>query len=254
AVTSGGAITAPTSSNTINGIVINSQAISNVSTLNLSGAITGATATNTINGAIINGSTQTFAANSITDTGALSIATGGNGNLTLTPNGTGQTIISSDSDSGVYIGSTGNTPAVLSVNGGIGSNAAFNVNNVNSGDLITASSSGVTKFTVAGNGDLTATGTVSVGQGGTGLTTFGGANTLLYTTTADNLASVTNGTTGQYLRATTGGAPAFATITSGEITNTDFLVKVPGTTAANTIAPTAASVVALTVKGTNNAS
>ena len=98
--------------------------------------------------------------------------------------------------------------------------------------------------------NLTSTGTVGVNQGGTGVTTFGGANTLLYTSAADTLAWVTNGTTGQYLRATTNGAPAFANILSSEITNNDFLVRVPAATANNTVAPTANGVVSMTLTGT----
>jgi fibronectin-binding autotransporter adhesin len=98
--------------------------------------------------------------------------------------------------------------------------------------------------------NLTSTGTVSVSQGGTGLTSLGGDNTLLFTTSADTLSWITNGTTGQYLRATTGGAPAFATISSSEITNDDFLVRVPASTADNTVAPSANDVVSLTLTGT----
>ena len=52
-LTIAGGITAATSS-TINGVSINSGAVSGVSTLGLTGAITGATSTNTINGLIIN--------------------------------------------------------------------------------------------------------------------------------------------------------------------------------------------------------
>jgi hypothetical protein len=48
------AIIAPTSSNTINGLIINSGALSGISTLSMSGAITSATSGNTINGLIIN--------------------------------------------------------------------------------------------------------------------------------------------------------------------------------------------------------
>ena len=40
------------------------------------------------------------------------------------------------------------------------------------------------------------TGTLAVGDGGTGLTTFGGANTILYTTAADALTSITAGANG----------------------------------------------------------
>ncbi|MCX7929057.1 MAG: hypothetical protein N2558_05260, partial [Patescibacteria group bacterium] len=48
------AITAPTSGDTINGLVINSGALSGITTINMSGAITAATSTNTINGLVIN--------------------------------------------------------------------------------------------------------------------------------------------------------------------------------------------------------
>src|SRR6185369_12944897 len=77
-----------------------------------------------------------------------------NNNLTLTPNGSGNIVLTSDSDSGVFIGSSANTPAPLSISGGIGSNGAFIINQTNSGDIIDASASGITKFVVANNGDL----------------------------------------------------------------------------------------------------
>lgn len=52
------------------------------------------------------------------------------------------------------------------------------------------------------------TGTLAVGDGGTGVTTFGGVNTILYTTAADTLASVAAGTDGQILTSVSG-VPTF---------------------------------------------
>ena len=132
--------------------------------------IIAANTTNTINGLSINGSTQTLSANNFSDSGALTIATGANTNLTLTPGGSGNTILSSDFNTGVLIGSSSNTIAPLSVSGGIGNNAAAIINQTNSGDIFTASASGTTKFTIANNGNLTATGTLT---GLTGLTSSG---------------------------------------------------------------------------------
>ena len=121
--------------------------------LNLGGIISAAT-TNTINGLSINGATQTLSANNFSDSGALTIATGGNGNLTLTPNGFGNTVLTSTFQSGVLIGNANNTLAPLSVTGGIGGNAAAIINQTNSGDIFTASASGVTAFsTIANNGN-----------------------------------------------------------------------------------------------------
>ncbi len=53
-LTTTGAITAPTTVNTINSAIVNGGALSGITTLGLSGAITGATATNTINSVVIN--------------------------------------------------------------------------------------------------------------------------------------------------------------------------------------------------------
>jgi hypothetical protein len=61
---------------------------------------------------------------------------------------------------------------------------------------------------------LTTNAAVTVAQGGTGLTTFGGANTVLYTTAADALNSVAaSSAAGQFLQTTaSGGAPSWKTI------------------------------------------
>src|SRR6056297_818518 len=55
---------------------------------------------------------------------------------------------------------------------------------------------------------------IDVQYGGTGLSTFGGTNTVLYTSTADNLEAVPTSTAdGQFLQTTTaGGAPTWKTI------------------------------------------
>lgn len=50
---------------------------------------------------------------------------------------------------------------------------------------------------------------VTVAGGGTGVATFGGAYTLLYTSAADTLTSLANSTTGSFLMANTGAAPSW---------------------------------------------
>lgn len=60
-ITSAGAFSGPTATNTINGLVINAGALSGITTLSLSGAITGATSTNTINGLVFSSGNATLA-------------------------------------------------------------------------------------------------------------------------------------------------------------------------------------------------
>jgi len=76
-----------------------------------------------------------------------------NEDFTVEPNGTGDIILTSNYDSAVLVGSSANTPAVLSVSGGIGNNAAFIVDQRNSGNIFTASASGITKFFIDNNGN-----------------------------------------------------------------------------------------------------
>ena len=67
-------------------------------------------------------------------------------------------------------------------------------------------------------------GTLPVARGGTGVTTFGGTNTLLYTSAADTLSSITAGSNGQLLLGVTSGAPAFSTMSNdATITNAGVL-------------------------------
>ncbi len=140
------------------------------------------TATPTISGLITATSGVSVAAGqSYTGAGAVTLSSGANGLLTLTPNGTANTVISSDFDSGTTIGTaiTGEFP--LLVRSGIGSNAALAVDQLNSGDIFTASASGVTKFTVNNSGGITAAGTITF----SGLT----ASQAVFTDASKNLVS-----------------------------------------------------------------
>ncbi|HEY9659802.1 MAG TPA: hypothetical protein V6C65_15205, partial [Allocoleopsis sp.] len=88
------------------------------------------------------------------------IGTVSNDNLTLQPNGTGNLVLASDFNSSVLVG-TATTPAPLSISGGIGSNASLIVNQTNNGDIFAASSSGITKFSVANDGTIKLFGSTS---------------------------------------------------------------------------------------------
>ena len=82
------------------------------------------------------------------------ISTVSDDNLTITPNGSGTLILTSDFNTAVLIGSSSNTTAPLSISGGIGSNAALIINQTNSGDIFTASASGTTRLTLGNAGAL----------------------------------------------------------------------------------------------------
>ncbi|HEY9661195.1 MAG TPA: hypothetical protein V6C65_22305, partial [Allocoleopsis sp.] len=149
----------------------------NKQTLNIGSASTGDIVINSLsalqlnttnNAAITTGTGLTTLGGSLTVNGNAISLTGTNPTISTT--GSNNLILSSDFNSGVYVGSSSNTPAVLSVSGGIGNNAALIVNNNNSGDLLTASAAGNTRFTVANNGDIAATGAIS---GLTGITSSG---------------------------------------------------------------------------------
>ena len=103
----------------------------------------------TITGGDITNTTLNFGNGS-----AATLGTTSNSNLTIAPNGSGELTFTSDFDSGVNIGTSLNTPAPLSIEGGIGGNSALIVNQLNSGDILSASSSGVTRFRVTNTGEL----------------------------------------------------------------------------------------------------
>lgn len=98
---------------------------------------------------------KTIGTTGLTFSGAgTDITTGTNEDFTFALNGSGDLVINSDFDSGVSIGSASNTPAPLSISGGIGSNAALIINQTNSGDLFVASSAGTAMFGVTNAGGL----------------------------------------------------------------------------------------------------
>lgn len=212
-ISASGAITAATSSNTINGLIINSGGLSGVSTITASGAITAATSGNTINGLIINsgglsGITTLNASGLITGVGltagsGLIQNSGGltsSGTISLNANaGTNITNIATGTTTGqVSIGGT-STPLVinssafkvtsagalsgvttLGLSGAISGASATNTINgliINSGSL-----SGITGFIQSsGNFAISGTGTFGTGTGTVslnGATTITGTNTL----------------------------------------------------------------------------
>ena len=91
---------------------------------------------------------------SYTGAGTVTLSSAVNNDLTLTAQGSGNVILTSDADTGLKIGAAGNTIAPLSVSGGIGGNAAFILNQTNTGDIFSASSSGLTKFVITNSGSL----------------------------------------------------------------------------------------------------
>jgi len=112
---------------------------------------------------------------------AATLGTVSDDNLTITPNGTGNLILTGDFDTQVLIGASGATTEFpLLIRSGIGNNAALVIDNLNSGDLFVASSSGTARF-------------VLTNSGGLGLNT--GANNSTLLSSVDLRPNVTNGGT-----------------------------------------------------------
>lgn len=87
-------------------------------------------------------------------------------------------------------------------------------------------------YTSGGTGALNVdSGALDVTRGGTGVTTFGGTNSLLYTTSADTLSSIAAGTNG-FVLAVSGGVPTWVatttlatisgTLSPSQLANSDF--------------------------------
>ena len=182
-----GAITGATATNTINGIIINSGAVSGVSTIGLSGAITGATATNTINGLIVN-------------SGALSGITTISTSSTI--NGatiSGGTLSGGSLSGGTYSGTAISGTGSYTITGGTGVSETLTListSNVTKGDIQFFSASN--KLTSAGAltvaGAITGVG-VNAGSGqiqGTGGLSLTGATSI--NTTGTSNTSIGNGT------------------------------------------------------------
>lgn len=152
-----GAISGATSTNTINGLVINSGALSNITTINASGAITAATTTNTINGLIINsgtlsgvtGFTQASGAHSVSGTGAITL---GGGSNALTIDSTNFDVSSAGALSGITTiglsGAISGATLTNTINGlVINSGALSNVASITGSGALTIASSGAGNLT-----------------------------------------------------------------------------------------------------------
>lgn len=228
-IISAGAITGATTGNTINGLVINAGALSNISTLNASGLATvvgldagsgqisstgglSITGTSSINGNSITSSQFTFG-------GAGTITTSSNGNLTLSPNGSGTLALNTGTGgtattniTTLQRSGTGGLTFDLSdmaattftiTNSGAGGAANLNLNN---GGLYTA---GTQRLTNAGalqnvtgdntngvsfNTNVLTAGTLGVARGGTGVngSTASNGQLLIGNGSGFTLASLTN--------------------------------------------------------------
>ena len=97
-----------------------------------------------------NTASATFATSILANGG---LNTSSNADLNLAANGSGDITLGADFDSAVLIGSSP-TPAPLSVRGGYGSNAAFILDQLNIGDIFSASASGTTLFTIDNAGAI----------------------------------------------------------------------------------------------------
>jgi hypothetical protein len=170
-------------------------------------------------------------------TTALSTTQGGTG---LTSYSTGDLIYSSATDT-LAKRSIGTVGQVLTVVGGV----PTWVTPATGGSVTSVSGSGgSTGLTFSGgpittSGTLTLGGTLAVANGGTGVTTFGGTNTILYTSSANTLSSITTANNGLLVTSATGvpsisnTLPPGVLITAGSGTAT---VKIGGLTYASSTA------------------
>jgi hypothetical protein len=160
---------------------------------------------------------------------------GATGNL-LNINNTGQAIFRTTTDAaGAFQVQNNATTALFSVNT---SSGAVTLSSLSTAGIVTNTAAGV----------LGTTSTVPVANGGTGLASYTTGD-LLYASGTTTIARLTAVAAGQCLVSNgVGAAPVYSTCPS-----TGGLVQVPASTAANTVTPTVASVVGLTVNGTSNA-
>ncbi len=109
---------------------------------------------------------------------------------------------------------TASPTAPLHIAGAYGSNDALTINQLNGGNIFTASASGTTKLTLENDGDLVATGTLT---GLTGLTSsgtitlsaFSNNGGLLYTNGSGVVAQTAVGSGGECLKSAGGGSPTW---------------------------------------------
>ncbi|KKQ76291.1 MAG: hypothetical protein US98_C0042G0001, partial [Parcubacteria group bacterium GW2011_GWC1_38_6] len=128
---------------------------------------------------------KTIGSTGLTFNGAATdVTTVSNEDLTLAVNGSGNFVVSSDFDSGITLGTAISNEFPLLVRNGIANNAALVVDNLNDGDIFTASSAGLTKFTISNTGAITSAGYLT------------DANAVLYTTTNGVVTRVVETETG----------------------------------------------------------
>jgi len=163
-------------------------------------------------------------------------------NMTLVNNGS-YLQIGTTSIFGANVGIGTTSPiALLQINGGYANNAALIVNNLNSGDLFTASSSGTTKFTIGNTGALT---DAAYGTNG-GILYANGTN--------GPVAQTATGTSGYVLQSNGGGAPTWVSPTGLSAGNVPFSGITSGTNTVAAMVVGAGSSLNYTSTGTINAS
>ena len=204
------------------------------------------TATPTISGLITGTLGVSIATGqSYTGAGTVTLSSASNNDLTLTAAGSGNLIVTSDSDTGLRIGNNA-VPATLFVGGGIGSNAGFILNRVGStDDILAASASGTTRFVIkndgtasssagftidaVGNIQSTLNQTLTIGGGTTGDLVIGRTsqttylpgfttnnNSVLYTGVSGQLSATTTTSSGLCLTSNgTNAAPSWGSCAGG---------------------------------------
>lgn len=152
-------------------------------------------------------------------TGTLPVGNGGTGATTLTAHG----VVIGNTTSAVAVTAAGTTGQVLT--GVTGSDPVWAAPATSGTVTSVNSSGGTTGLTysggpVTGSGTITTAGTLVVGNGGTGATTFTAHGVLLGNTTGA-VAVTAAGTTGQVLSGVTGSDPIWSAATAGTVTSVD---------------------------------
>lgn len=157
-VTSGGASIA-------GGLNMNASGISGVTTLSASGAITAATTVNTINGLIINSGSLSGVTGYGQTSGAFSVT--GSGGITIGGGSNALTIDSTNFD----VSSAGALSGITSINASGAITAATATNTINGLVINSGSLSGITGLSqTSGNFSVTGSGSIDIGGGSNALT------------------------------------------------------------------------------------
>ncbi len=159
-----------------------------------------------------------------------------------------------DSGTGLGIGTT--IPiGLFDIDGQVPGQSLLNLNYTGTDqNILTASRSGITKFVLDYNGNIT-TGTwngstISPTYGGTGLSTYTTGN-LLYASASNTLSSLPIGTSGYVLTAS-GGLPQWEPSTGGGGGCAQCVENFPISSLTNIVAASASAVVPLTLRGTSD--